>query len=71
MAGYGECWGKTSTYKECEEVYEGKQEWIRGQRQRESPANESLEQVRCCKDTDCSSRMMKQGLFFALKWIMR
>ena len=43
-----------------------KQEGIQGQWQRESPAKEYLEQVKCCKDSDCTPRMMKQALF-ALK----
>ena len=43
-----------------------KQEGIQGQWQRESQAKEYLEQVKCCKDTDCTPRMMKQA-FFALK----
>ena len=42
------------------------QEGIQDQWQHESPAKEYLEQVQCCKDTDCTPRMMKQG-FFALK----
>ena len=39
---------------------------IQGQWQRESPAKEYLERVKCCKDTDCTPRMMKEA-FFALK----
>ena len=34
--------------------------------QLESPAEEYLEQVKCCNDTDCRHKMMKQG-FVALK----
>ena len=40
---------------------------MQGQWQRESLAKEHLEQVKCCKDTDCTPRMMKQSFFFALK----
>ena len=36
-------------------------EWQRG-----SLAKEYLEEVKCCKDTDCAPRMMKQS-FLALK----
>ena len=39
---------------------------MQGQWQHESPAREYLEQVKCCSDTDCTHRMMKQG-FAALK----
>ena len=35
-----------------------KQEGIQGQWQRESLAEEYMEQVKCCKDTDCTRRMM-------------
>ena len=49
-----------------EDAEKEKQEGIQGQWQRESPAIEYLEQVKCCKDTDCTPRMMKQT-FFALK----
>ena len=40
---------------------------MQGQWQRESPAKEYLKQVKCCKDTDCTSRMMRQAFFLALK----
>ena len=49
-----------------EEAEKEKQEGIQGQWQRESPAKEHLEQVKRCRDTDCTPRMMKQA-FFALK----
>ena len=39
---------------------------IQGQWQRGSLAKEYLEEVKCCKDTDCTPRMMKQS-FLALK----
>ena len=45
---------------------EEKQAGIQGQWQRESPAREYLEQVKCCHDTDCNETMMKRG-FTALK----
>ena len=38
----------------------------KGRWQQVSPADEYHEQVRCCKDTDCTPRMMKQG-FSALE----
>ena len=74
MKYYGECWGKTSTVQRmwehvsCEkskakkfrdDAEKEKQEGIQGQWRRESPAKEYLEQVKCCKDTDCAPRMMK------------
>ena len=49
-----------------EEAEKEKQEGIQGQSQSESPANEYLEQVKCCEDTDCTPRVMKEA-FFALK----
>ena len=49
-----------------EDAEKEKQEGIQGQWQRESPAKEYLEQVKCCNDTDCTPRMMKQA-FLALK----
>ena len=45
---------------------EEKQAGTQGQWQRESPAREYLEQVKCCHDTDCDESMMKKG-FTALK----
>ena len=45
---------------------EEKQAGIQGQWQQESPAREYLEQVKCCRDTDCNESMMKEG-FTALK----
>ena len=39
---------------------------MQGQWQHESPAREYWEQVKCCDDTDCTHRVMKQA-FFALK----
>ena len=64
MECYGERWEKTSTYGECgsiacerlkakrfrEEAEKEKQEGIQGQWQRESPAKEHLEQVKCCQN---------------------
>ena len=35
---------------------------IQGRWQRESPAREYFEQVKWCKDTDCTSKMMKLAL---------
>ena len=52
--------------KFMKEAEKEKQEGIQGQWQHESPAKEYLEQVKCCKDTGCTPRMMKQ-CFFALK----
>ena len=49
-----------------EEAKKEKQEEIQGQWQRESPAKVYLEQIKCCRDTDCTARMMKQASF-ALK----
>ena len=49
-----------------EEAEKERQVGIQGQGQLESPAREYLEQVKCCNDTDCTHRMMKQG-FLALK----
>ena len=44
-----------------EEAEKEKQEGIQNQWQHESRAKEYLEQVKCCKDTDCTPRMMKQA----------
>ena len=49
-----------------EEAEEETQAGIHGQWQLESPAREYLKQVKCCNDTDCTHRMMKQG-FLAVK----
>ena len=49
-----------------EQAEEERQAGIQGQWQLESPAREYLEQVKCCSDTDCMHRMMKQ-IFVALK----
>ena len=49
-----------------EDAEKEKLEGIQGQWQRESPAMAYLEQVKCCKDIDCTPRMMKQA-FLALK----
>ena len=45
---------------------EEKQAGLQGQWQLESSAREYLEQVKCCNDTDCTHRKVKQG-FLALK----
>ena len=45
---------------------EERQARIQGQWQLELPAKEYLEQVKCCNDTDCTHRMIKQG-FLAVK----
>ena len=81
MEGFGECWEKTSTYQRCgntiaakgsrvkklrDDAEKERQEGIQGQWHHESPARECLEQVKCCNDTDCTPRMMKQA-FLALK----
>ena len=56
-----------SKAKKCRQLAgEEKQAGIQGQRQQESPAEEYLEQVKCCHDTDCNEPMMKKG-FTALK----
>ena len=49
-----------------EQAAEEKQAGIQGQWQLESPAKEYFEQVKCCDDTGCTHRMMKQG-FVALE----
>ena len=49
-----------------EEAEEERQAGIQGQWQLESPAREYLRQVKCCNDTDCTHRMMKQG-FLAMR----
>ena len=49
-----------------EDAVKEKQGGIQGQWQRESPAKEYLEQVKCRKDINCTPRMMKQA-FLALK----
>ena len=49
-----------------EQAEKAKHAGIQGQWHLESPARECLEQVKCCHDTDCTERMMKQG-FTALK----
>ena len=41
------------------EAEKEKQEETQSQRRRESPAKEYLEQVKCCKDSDCTPSMMK------------
>ena len=45
-----------------EQAEEEKQAGIQGQWQLEWPAKEYLEQVKCCNDTDCTHKMMKQDL---------
>ena len=49
-----------------EDAEKERQAGIHCQWQHESPAREYLEQVKCCNDTDCTPRMMKQA-FPALK----
>ena len=49
-----------------EEAEEERQPGIQGQWQLKSQAREYVEQVKCCSDTDCTHRLMKQG-FLALK----
>ena len=49
-----------------DEAEEERPAGIQGQWQLESPARGYLEQVKCCNDTDCTHRMMKQG-FLAFK----
>ena len=44
-----------------EQAEEDKQAGIPGQWQLESTAKEYLEQGKCCDDTDCTDRVMKQG----------
>ena len=48
------------------EAEEDRQAGIQGQWQLEWPAREYLEQAKCCSDTYCTHRMMKQG-FLAVK----
>ena len=43
-----------------EEAERERQAEIQGQWEQESPAREYLEQAKCCHDTDCSPRMLKQ-----------
>ena len=50
------------------EAEEERQAGIQCQWQLESPAREYLEQVKCCDDTDCMHRMMKQGFVALKKW---
>ena len=73
MEGFGDCSEKTSTYEGCGNIIAAKDQeqrsfeaGIPGQWHHESPAREYLEQVKCCSDTDCTPRMMKQA-FLALK----
>ena len=58
--------GKERVKRFREEAEEERHSGIQGQWQLESSAREYLEQVKCCDDTDCTHRMMKQG-FLALK----
>ena len=44
-----------------EQAEEEKHAGILGQWQLESPAKEYLEEAKCCDDTDCTDRVMKQG----------
>ena len=60
------CSERSRVKKVREDAEKGRQAGIQGPWQHESPARESLEQVRCCNDTDCTPRMMKQA-FLALK----
>ena len=48
------------------EAEEERQAGIQGQWQLEWPAREYAEQAKCCSDTYCTHRMMKQG-FLAVK----
>ena len=72
---------KNNTCEKCENIFakervrvkrfreqaeEERQAGTQGQWQLESPGREYLEQVKCCNDTDCTHRMMKQG-FVAMK----
>ena len=54
-----------------EEAEEERQAGKQGQWQLESPDREYLERVKCCSDTDCTHRMMKQGLSRPEKWRVR
>ena len=44
-----------------EQAEEDKQAGIQGSVAGESPVKEYLEQVKCCDDTECTDRVMKQG----------
>ena len=71
VADYGECWERTSLYKECgstsllkerkrkkflKDAEKEKQEGIQGQWQQESLAKEFLDQEKSSADTDCLPR---------------
>ena len=83
VEGFGKMMGKEQDVREMweyfcqdrarlkrfrEEAEEERQARIQGQWQLESPAREYLEQVKCCNDTDCTHRMMKQGFLALKKW---
>ena len=58
--------GRSKAKKFRDDAEKEKQEGTQGQWQREPPAKEYLEQVKCSEDTDCTPRIMNQA-FFALK----
>ena len=60
------CRERLRVMKFREDAEKERQAGIQGQWQHEAPAREYLEQVKCCNDTDCTHRMMKQALL-ALK----
>ena len=60
------CRERSGVKKLREDAEKERQAGIQGQWQHGSPARKSLEQVKCCSDTDCTPRMMKQA-FLALK----
>ena len=68
-SAYEEC-GSISLVKERSKVKKFREDaarkksrkGIQGQWQRESPCKEYFEQVKCCKDTDCTPRMCKNKI---------
>ena len=57
------CCERLKAKKFLKDVEKEKQEGVQGQWQSESLAKEYLEQIKCCRDTDCTPRMMTHAFF--------
>ena len=61
-------WERAKANQFLKDAEKEKQEGVQGHWQREFPAKEYLEQVKCCTDTDCTPRTMKHGFFYVERW---
>ena len=75
MECFGKRWEKNNACEKCGNIFSKKETEQKGFESRlkkevkqeyESPARRYLDQVKCCNNTDCTHRMMKQG-FVAVK----